>query len=53
MLSDPKTLQRPYLNRSTVDRLVRAHLGGYGNYMNEISRILSAELLIRQLIEQT
>lgn len=51
ILSDPKTRQRPHLNQKTVDKIVRAHLGGYGNYLNEINRIISAELMIRRLVE--
>jgi asparagine synthase (glutamine-hydrolysing) len=51
ILLEPKTLQRPHLNRKTVEKIVRAHLGGRANYMNEISRIISAELVIRRLLE--
>lgn len=52
ILLDPRTLGRPFLNRAGVESLVRGHIGGYRNYTMEIHRLLSIELMQRQLIEQ-
>jgi asparagine synthase (glutamine-hydrolysing) len=52
MLLDSRTLARPYLNRREVERIVRAHTGGYGNHTLEIHKLLTSELIQRQLVEQ-
>lgn len=52
ILLDPRTLSRPFLNRAGVESVVRGHIGGYRNYTMEIHRLLSIELMQRQLIEQ-
>jgi asparagine synthase (glutamine-hydrolysing) len=52
ILLDPRTLNRPFLNRSYVEAMVCGHIGGYRNYTSEIHRLLSIELMQRQLIDQ-
>jgi asparagine synthase (glutamine-hydrolysing) len=52
VLLDPRTLGRPYLKGSGVEEIVRGHTAGYRNYTTEIHRLLTIELMQRQLIEQ-
>jgi asparagine synthase (glutamine-hydrolysing) len=52
VLLDPRTLGRPYLNGTGVEEIVRGHTAGYRNYTLEIHRLLTIELVQRQLIEQ-
>jgi asparagine synthase (glutamine-hydrolysing) len=52
MLLDPSTLGRPYLNGRRVEQIVTAHVEGRGNYTWEIHKLLTSELIQRQLIEQ-
>jgi asparagine synthase (glutamine-hydrolysing) len=52
MLLDRRTLSRPYLHGPTVEKIVRAHVSGSGNYTLEIHKLLSAELIQRELIER-
>jgi asparagine synthase (glutamine-hydrolysing) len=52
ILLDPRTLGRPFLNGRAVEAMIRGHVGGYRNYTNEIHRLLTIELMYRQLIEQ-
>ena len=49
---DPRTLGRPYLHAASLEAMVRGHIGGYRNYTLEIHRLLSIELMQRQLLEQ-
>jgi len=51
MLLDPRTLARPYLNRSAVEAVVRGHLKGNHNFTTEIHRLLSLELLHRLFVD--
>jgi asparagine synthase (glutamine-hydrolysing) len=51
MLLDSRTLGRPYLQARTVEALVNGHLSGRNNFTVEIHKLLTAELLWRQLIE--
>jgi asparagine synthase (glutamine-hydrolysing) len=51
VLLDPRTLSRPYLNGRRLEGMVRNHVEGKGNYTLEIHRVLSSELIQRQLIE--
>lgn len=51
MLLDPLTLCRPYLNRKSVEAIVRGHLKGGRNYTTEIHKLLSLELLHRLFID--
>jgi asparagine synthase (glutamine-hydrolysing) len=52
VLLDPRTLSRPFLNGPGVATMIRGHVGGFRNYTNEIHRLLTIELMQRQLIEQ-
>jgi asparagine synthase (glutamine-hydrolysing) len=51
VLLDPRTLERPYVNRSAVEAVVRDHLKGNRNYTTEIHRLLSLELLHRLFVD--
>ncbi len=51
MLLDPRTLSRPYLERNTVEAVVRGHLKGDQNYTTEIHRIMTLELLHRLFLD--
>jgi asparagine synthase (glutamine-hydrolysing) len=51
MLLDDKTLNRPYLNRKTVEHIVESHTKGYRNYTTEITQLLTIELIQRLLVE--
>jgi len=51
ILLDPRTLSRPYLERSTVEHIVTRHLKGDRNYTTEISRLLTLELQHRLFID--
>jgi asparagine synthase (glutamine-hydrolysing) len=51
MLLDPRTLSRPYLNRSGVEAVVRGHIKGNRNYTTEIHKLLTLELLHRLFID--
>src|SRR6516165_1210048 len=52
VLLDPRTLGRPFLDGHRVEGIIRGHVGGYRNYTTEIHKLLSIELMQRQLIEQ-
>jgi asparagine synthase (glutamine-hydrolysing) len=52
VLLDPRTCNRPYLRTSFLEEMVNNHTKGYRNYTSEIHRILTSELIQRQLIEQ-
>jgi asparagine synthase (glutamine-hydrolysing) len=49
---DPRALGRPFLNRAGVESLVRGHVSGQRNYTQEIHKLLTIELMLRQLVEQ-
>jgi len=51
VLLDARSLSRPYLDAKEVRRAVEAHTSGKGNYTLEIHKLLSLELLHRQLID--
>jgi asparagine synthase (glutamine-hydrolysing) len=51
MLLDSRTRGRPYLRGARLEQMVTRHLKGKANCTSEIHRILSLELLQRQLIE--
>ncbi len=51
MLLDPRSLARPYLNRSAVEAVVSGHLKGNRNYTTEIHRLLSLELMHRLFVD--
>jgi asparagine synthase (glutamine-hydrolysing) len=52
MLRDRSTATRPYLSKRSYNQLVAAHEQGTANYMNEIARLLTLELVQRLLIER-
>jgi len=52
ILLDRRSLGRPYLEKRSVETMVRGHAGGYRNYTSELHRLLSIELMQRQLIDQ-
>jgi asparagine synthase (glutamine-hydrolysing) len=51
MLLDPRTLARPYVQRSGVEKIVHGHLKGNRNYTTEIHRLLSLELIHRLFVD--
>ena len=51
VLLDPHTASRPYLNERRLEEIVKSHIQGRGNYTLEIHRVLTLELIQRQLIE--
>jgi asparagine synthase (glutamine-hydrolysing) len=51
ILLDEKTLQRPYWNGPYLKQIVQDHISGKGNYMLEIRKALSLEMIQRTLIE--
>ena len=52
VLLDERALSRAYLNRAFVQQMVRSHTEGYRNYTIEITKVLTAELIQRLLIEE-
>jgi hypothetical protein len=52
MLNDSTTVTRPYVNRKFHRELVAAHRRGTRNYMNEITTLLTLELVQRVLLER-
>lgn len=53
ILLDSRTMSRPYLNARNLEKIVRKHSEGHGNYTLEIHRVLTAELIQRLLIERS
>ncbi len=51
MLLDPRTLNRPYLNRQRVETVVKGHLDDGLNFTTEIHSMLNLELIHRTLID--
>lgn len=51
MLLDPRSLNRPYIERRRLEDLVRGHLRGDQNYTIEIHKVLSLELIHRLFID--
>lgn len=51
VLLDSGARSRPYLRANALERILTAHLGGRGNYAFELHKILTLELIHRQLIE--
>jgi asparagine synthase (glutamine-hydrolysing) len=47
VLLDPLTLSRPYIERKTLEAIVRDHLNGTRNYTTAIHKLLTLELLQR------
>lgn len=53
ILLDPQTLRRPYLHGVFLEGMVNSHTRGDKNYTLEIHRVLTSELIQRQLVEQS
>lgn len=51
MLLDKRTLSRPYLKRSSVEKIVQSHLRGDENYTTAIHQMLSLELVHRLFLD--
>jgi asparagine synthase (glutamine-hydrolysing) len=51
ILLDKHALERPYVSRAGVERIVNGHLRGNRNYTTEIHRLLSLELAHRLFVE--
>jgi len=51
MLLDPRTLSRPYLQRNTLEAMVRGHLRGDRNYTTAIHKVLTLELTHRLFLD--
>ena len=52
ILLDPRALNRPFVQKRVVEEIVRGHTSGYRNHTLELHRLLTIELVQRQLIEQ-
>jgi len=51
-LLSQRALQRPYINRDFVGRMVRDHIKGRKNYLKEINKIMTLELIQKTFIER-
>jgi asparagine synthase (glutamine-hydrolysing) len=51
ILLDPRTLARPYLEKSGVENIVSGHLRGVQNYTTAIHKILTLELVHRLFVD--
>jgi asparagine synthase (glutamine-hydrolysing) len=53
ILLDKRTTSRPYINANFLETMVSRHIKGDRNYTNEISMLLTVELLHRLLIDNS
>ena len=51
ILLDAASLNRPYLNKSQVEKIVIDHTSGRGNYTIEIHKLITSELVQRLFID--
>ncbi len=51
MLLDPRTLSRPYLQRSAVEAIVKGHVKGNENHTMAIHKVLTLELIHRLFLD--
>jgi asparagine synthase (glutamine-hydrolysing) len=51
ILLDPRALARPYVERRTLEGIVRGHLKGDHNYTTSIHKLLTLELMHRRFID--
>jgi asparagine synthase (glutamine-hydrolysing) len=51
ILLDSRTLSRPYLQRKTIEAIVRSHIQGERNYTLAIHKVLTLELIHRLFID--
>lgn len=52
IILDPKTLQRPYLNKAFVEDMLAKHIAGSHNYTSAINKIVTLELIQRAFFEE-
>lgn len=52
VLLDSRSLSRPYLRKQRVAHIVNQHVSGARNYTREIHKLITLELIQRQLIER-
>jgi asparagine synthase (glutamine-hydrolysing) len=52
ILLDSRSLERWYIDRNTVQRIVAKHVSGEGNYTFQIHTLLTLELLHRSLVDR-
>jgi len=50
ILLDRRSMERPYLNRTFLEKMVALHMRGEGNYTNEINSVLTLELIHRSMM---
>lgn len=53
VLLDSKSLCRPHIERTRVEALVKDHLAGRQNHTVELHKLLTIELIYRQLLDRT
>ncbi|MBV9298468.1 MAG: hypothetical protein JO066_05780 [Verrucomicrobia bacterium] len=51
ILLDPRTRARPYIRGEFLEKIIRSHTEGYGNYTLELHKVLTLELIQRTLME--
>jgi asparagine synthase (glutamine-hydrolysing) len=51
MLLDSRTLNRPYVNRNSVETIVKGHLHQGQNFTTEIHKLVTLELIHRQFLD--
>lgn len=51
ILLDKRTMNRPYLNKVLLEKMIKGHIKGSHNFINEINQTLTLELIHRLLIE--
>ena len=51
ILLDRKTINRSYFNKNYLEMITEKHIKGEGNYLNEINRAMTIELIHRLLVE--
>jgi asparagine synthase (glutamine-hydrolysing) len=52
ILLDTRTRQRPYLRGECLEEIVNGHIRGNRNYTTQIHKVLTLELIQRQLVER-
>ena len=52
VLLDPQTLQRPWWQGRRLEEMIRGHTLGTHNHTLEIHKVLTCELIQRQLVER-
>ena len=52
ILLDPRSLARPYVERTSLERIVNAHTRGTGNYTTQIHQLLKLELIHRHFVDR-